>query len=284
MSPSPRLLLLIAALLVLAPASAVADPGATPTSTATSTAVGNPPLPSGERAGVRGGGETEALARQEAASALYLAGDFDGAARGYRTLLEEGWEGPALHLNLGNALARAGARGQAMASWHRALRLDPSDADARANLELAAAQNVDRLVGDAAPPLLERLVARAGDGLAVGLFGAAWVALWALLWLRGRAARRTRQALGAAASLAALLAALAGGLVAAKAADRRTPAAVVVAPVAPVREGPDKALKAAFELHEGTSVRVLEARGPLARVRLDNGLTGWVASADLEVI
>jgi uncharacterized protein YgiM (DUF1202 family) len=59
---------------------------------------------------------------------------------------------------------------------------------------------------------------------------------------------------------------------------------VVVAPVAPVREGPEKALKAAFELHEGTTVKVVEARGDQARVLLQNGLTGWVASADLEVL
>jgi len=58
----------------------------------------------------------------------------------------------------------------------------------------------------------------------------------------------------------------------------------VVAPAAPVREGPQRTLKAAFELHEGTTVKVLEARGDLARVQLDNGLTGWVASSDLEVI
>jgi len=51
-----------------------------------------------------------------------------------------------------------------------------------------------------------------------------------------------------------------------------------------VREGPERALKPAFELHEGTTVKVLEARGDLARVQLQNGLTGWVASSDLEVI
>jgi tetratricopeptide (TPR) repeat protein len=223
-------------------------------------------------------------ARLEAANTLYLAGDFDGAARAYRALVDEGYEGSALHLNLGNALARAGARGQAMASWLRALRLDPSDADARANLELARALNVDRLVGAADLPLSARLVERTSDGLAVGLFGAAWIALWGLLWLRGRSARRTRRALGAAALAASLLAVAAGALLAGKASDRRTPGAVVVAPVAPVREGPERALKVAFELHEGTTVKVVEARGDQARVLLQNGLTGWVASADLEVL
>jgi uncharacterized protein YgiM (DUF1202 family) len=59
---------------------------------------------------------------------------------------------------------------------------------------------------------------------------------------------------------------------------------VVVSPVTAVREGPQRTLKAAFELHEGTAVKVLEARGDLARVQLDNGLSGWMASADLEVI
>jgi tetratricopeptide (TPR) repeat protein len=222
--------------------------------------------------------------RLEAADALYHSGDFDGAARAYRALLDEGWEGPSLHLNMGNALVRAGARGQGMASYLRALRLDPSDADARANLELARAQNADRLVGAAEPSLLARLVARTGDGAAVASFGVAWVAMWVLLWLRGRAARRGRRALGALA-LAAALAAVAGGtLLAGKAAERRGTVAVVVVPAAPAREGPERSLKAAFELHEGTTVRVLEARGDQARVELENGLAGWVASADLEVI
>ena len=59
---------------------------------------------------------------------------------------------------------------------------------------------------------------------------------------------------------------------------------MVIAPVSPVREGPSRTLKTAFELHEGTTVRILEAQGDLARIRLLNGLEGWVASADLEVI
>jgi tetratricopeptide (TPR) repeat protein len=225
-----------------------------------------------------------AQAQLEAANALYLAGDLDGAIRAYRAILDAGWEGSALDLNLGNALARAGARGQAMASWLRALRLDPADADARANLELARAQDADQLVGAAEPPLHERLAERTGDLTAVLLFGAAWAAFWALLWLRSRATRSRRGLLATGATLAALLSLLSGALLAWKADDRRTPTAVVVAATAPVREGPARTLKPGFELHEGTVVRVLEARGDLARVRLANRLEGWVASADLEVL
>ncbi|HET9554864.1 MAG TPA: tetratricopeptide repeat protein, partial [Anaeromyxobacteraceae bacterium] len=191
---SPLLLVL---LLAAEPATPNATPAPAPAPTPTSTSTSAPtPTPT----------PTDPSARLERANALYLSGDFQGAARAYRALVDEGWEGASLHLNLGNALVRAGARGQAMASYERALRLDPADADARANLELARAENPDRLVGAAEPSLGERLVERTGDGLAVGLCGAAWIGLWALLWLRGRATRRARRLLGPAALLAALAA------------------------------------------------------------------------------
>jgi tetratricopeptide (TPR) repeat protein len=223
-------------------------------------------------------------ARAEQAGALYLAGDSEGAARGWRALVDEGWESAGLHFDLGNALLRLGHRGRAIASYQRALLLEPGDADAQANLEQARAQNVDRLVGEAQPPLHDRVVARTPAGAALALFGISWSAFWILLWLRSRSSRSARRWLGPAALLAALLAVGGGALLAGKAADRRTPAAVVIAPVSPVREGPSRTLKAAFELHEGTTVRIIEAQGEVARVRLLNGLEGWVASADLEVI
>ena len=269
----------LALLLILA-----ADPAATSTTTAPAA---DHPEPLGSAPEALRSGQAESRgpqARFEAANALYLSGDFDGAARAYRALHDEGWESAALQLNLGNALVRVGARGQGMAAYERALRLDPQDDDARANLEAARALNADRLVGAAEPSFLERVVSRTGDGVAVALFGAAWAALWATLWLRGRATPRGRRLLGPAALLAALLSVAGGALVAAKAGDRRVPSAVVVVPVAQVREGPERALKPAFEVHEGTRLRVLEARGDQARVKLENGLTGWLAAADLEII
>jgi SH3-like domain-containing protein len=41
-------------------------------------------------------------------------------------------------------------------------------------------------------------------------------------------------------------------------------------------------LKATFELHEGTRVRVVAAQEDFLRIRLEGGLEGWVASGDLE--
>jgi hypothetical protein len=228
------------------------------------------------------GPEDAPTARFEAANRAYLAGDFAAAARGYRDLVADGWESAALHHDLGNARWRMGKRGAAMASYARALRLDPGDADARANLDLARAENVDPVAGALAQPLLLRAAERVPDGLALAAFALAWLGQWAALAARRLAVAARRAALTALAVTAAVAAVGGGAVLAGKAAARSTPIAVVVAPSTPVREGAEAALQPSFELHEGTEVRVLELRGGAARVRLGSGLEGWVTAADLE--
>lgn len=228
-------------------------------------------------------GDGAPAARSEEANALYRAGDFAAAAAAYEALAAEGLTSPSLHLNLGNARMRLGRRGPAIASWERALRLDPGDDDARENLRAARADDPDRaLTGEAT--LFARLVERTGDGLAVLLFGLPWWALWGALALRTRRTGRARRALGAAALLAAVATLGGGALLAGRASDRRVPLAIVTAPTAPVREGPSPALKPAFELHEGSRVRVVRITGDFALARLEGGLEGWIAASDLEVL
>lgn len=223
-------------------------------------------------------------ARFGAATDAYLAGDFTTATRLWGELASEGLASPALHLNLGNAHLRAGRRGAAIASYLRALRLDPGDADARHNLELARAANVDRLVGGAGPSLLARVAARTSDGLASAAFAVPWGLLWVSLAARLVSPRRTRVWLGALGAGAALLALLGGSVLLARDADLRSAAAVVISPATGVREGPEEALRATTQLHEGTELKVLEVRAGSARVRLANGLEGWVPVRDLEAV
>lgn len=224
-------------------------------------------------------GGADPSARLAAANALLAAGDAEGAARGYEALRAEGLESAALHANLGTAHLRAGRRGAAVASYLRALRLDPRDADTRADLALA--RGPERL---AAPErsFLARVVERTPDGWAAAAFAVPWAALFAVLATRRRARGRARSALSAAALLAALAAAAGGALLVARAAERRVEVAVVIAAETPVRAGPEEALRPIFSLHEGSEVSLLEVRGGAARVRLANGLEGWVALATLE--
>jgi tetratricopeptide (TPR) repeat protein len=207
-------------------------------------------------------------ARFAEANARLEAGDSEAAARLYEALLADGLESPALHANLGAARLRAGRRGAAVASFERALRLDPRDADARADLALARGRRAGP--GAAEPPFLARVVERTPDAWAAAAFAAPWTALFLLLAL-GRGARgRTRTLLRLAATLAALLAALGAALLAGRAAERSAAVAIVVAAEAPLRDGPEEAL------------RLLEARGGAARVRLASGAEGWIRTADVE--
>jgi tetratricopeptide (TPR) repeat protein len=227
-------------------------------------------------------GAADPAARLAAANALQLAGDDAAAARAYEALAEEGWDGPDLRLGLGNARLGLGERGRAIASFERALRLDPWDADAQANLELARAANVDRLVGAGGRSAAERLVRRTPPALAAWSLAAAWWLLWGALALRRRARGPARGVLAAIALGAGIASGAAGALVAAAEHELAVPAAVVVAPATPAREGPSRTLRPSFELHEGTLVRILEDGGDLVRARLENGLEGWIAAEDVE--
>ena len=68
------------------------------------------------------------------AVASYRAGDFDASAASLT-----GIDAPEAHYNRGNALARGGQLGEAVAAYDRALELEPGHEDAKFNRELVAA-------------------------------------------------------------------------------------------------------------------------------------------------
>ena len=64
----------------------------------------------------------------------YAAGDFAGAARAYEEAVHEGRFSANLFSNLGDAYYRVGDKGRAILNYRRSLLLDPSQAEAAANL------------------------------------------------------------------------------------------------------------------------------------------------------
>lgn len=78
------------------------------------------------------------------ADSAYNADDFRQAADSYLNIIQT--EGPSakLYYNLGNAYYRLGEMGNAIISYERALRLDPSDQDARNNLAFVNSRITDR--------------------------------------------------------------------------------------------------------------------------------------------
>ncbi len=110
----------------------------------------------------------------------YTDGDLDLAVRLYRQAVTLGADDARLHFNLGNALARRGELGRAIASYLRAQRLAPRDGDTRTNLAWVRSHTRDlELAGGGLPPVVTQL-----DDLAHTLSVDEWAVVLVILgWL-----------------------------------------------------------------------------------------------------
>lgn len=224
--------------------------------------------------------EAEALFRK--ANDACLKEDLQGGIDGYEALVRAGWGSADVLYNLGTAELRQGRLGMAVLYLERALRLDPADADARANLEAARKMRVDKLVG--APeevgneePFASRLASHTGGDAWALAFLVLWIAAGVALLARRWAPARLRNLLLAAGLLAVAGAAPCAAVTAVHAfVEAGGRDAVVVAPSLKVREGPQESFKASFEVHEGLKVRLLDRDGRFRRIQLANGLQGWI--------
>ena len=221
------------------------------------------------------------------ANAAYLSGDVSRAIAAWDALVSEGIASTELETNLGAGYLRQGKRGLAALHFERALFLDPGDDDARADLTELRRGNVDRLEGDGEEGGMETLgrLLRPLPGFAaaialVGLWSAGWVLL-AIRLLRGEP-RWASLAAGACFAGAVLSALVTWG--AATGRQLALQRAVVVAQSVPAREGPGEKSVSRFEIHEGTTVRVEDEEPGFRRVKLANGLTGWVPAASVELV
>jgi tetratricopeptide (TPR) repeat protein len=215
----------------------------------------------------------------------YLHGDYDAAVAAYEELDREDVVSPDLFFNLGDAYFKKGALGPAIWAFERAAALDPDDEDVRFNLEqarkLAARQAHDKIEGEDRDPLWIRAVTALSPSTETWLFLALYLGFFAALFARRRASDDARPALTAVAAILAGMTLLAGSTVAGRAVLERVPFGVVLPDALAVKEGADVNYKTGFQLHAGLRVRLLERDQDWLRIRLANGLEGWVRAKDV---
>ncbi|HVV50418.1 MAG TPA: tetratricopeptide repeat protein, partial [Polyangia bacterium] len=215
----------------------------------------------------------------------FLHGDYAGAVAAYEELLHEGAASADLYFNLGDAYFRKGALGPAIWAFEKAAALDPGDDDARYNLgearKLAARQAHDRIEGEDRDPLWIRAVTALGPSAETWLFVAAYLGFFALLVVRGRARDDLRPALGAGVAVLGAAALLTGALLFGRARLDKLPFGVVLPDAVAVKDGADDSYRTSFEVHAGLRVRLVEQDQDWVRVRLGNGLEGWVHAAQI---
>lgn len=219
----------------------------------------------------------------------YLRGDYAAAIAAYEQLDRQQIVSAELTFNLGNAYYRQGQLGRAIWCWERALAIDSDQDDARYNL--AQARKVestrvhDKIEGAEREPTWIRAVTQLGTATETWLFVSLYVAFFVALGLRLRARRQagpdpTEGGHGSAwTALAAILgagAALAGLLLIGRVAIDHMPSGIVLSDQADVKEGADPNYKTSFQVHAGLHVRLLDHDQDWVRIRLANGLEGWV--------
>jgi len=218
----------------------------------------------------------------------HLRGDYAAAAAAYEQLDRQQVVSVDLYYNLGVTYFRQGRLGKAIWAFERALVVSPDDEDARFNLtqtrKLADQRARDKLEGAEREPPWIRVVTYLGPSTQVWLFSGLYLACFALLFVRRRLAVDSRVAVTTGAAVLGVSALLSGLLILGRLHLDRTPFAVVLPDRVEAKEGADSSLRTSFAVHGGLRVRVLERERDWARVRLANGLEGFVRLEDLGLL
>jgi tetratricopeptide (TPR) repeat protein len=218
----------------------------------------------------------------------HLRGDYAGAVAAYEQLDRQRVVSADLYYNLGVTYFRQGQLGHAIWAFERALVVAPDDEDARFNLaqvrKLADQRAHDKLEGAEREPLWTRLVTFFSPGTEVWLFCGLYLGCFALLFVRRRMAEDSRLAVTTAAAVLGSAALLAGALLLGRMNLDRIPFAVVLPDTVAVKEGADNNFRTSFQVHGGLRVQVLDREQDWVRVRLANGLDGFVHAEDLGLL
>jgi len=233
-------------------------------------------------------GETIDQAYRRALTDL-VEGRYAKAAEGLERVAAVPTRHEDVYYNLGCAYFRLGKLGLAIYNFERSLVLDAGGDDARFNL--AAARNVvstrvkDVLKGVPNETFWGALVSTTSTrGWWVALLVAWWIFFALLLVVRRLDSGPARSGLIAATALVALVTLGAGGLLAGSLHRQRAKVGIVLPDRLPARQGPSSGARETFKLHAGLRATVQAEASGWLRIRLANGLEGWVERRDLGLL
>ena len=237
-----------------------------------------------------GGGQ--AYAQQDllnTAAAAYDSAHYAQAIEAYEQVAAQYGVNPELYYNLGNSYYKLKNYPKAILNYERCLLYDPSNVDARENVELARLQCVDKI--EAIRPMFfvnwsnairDRFSCDTWGTLAIVLF-LLFIAGCGLYFFSHRTARRKLGFYGALLAIALSLVCIhyAG---AQRDHIMQRDYAIVMTPSVIVRSSPADSGTQLFTIHEGLKVRIRSTLSGWSEIELSDGQVGWMPSDGLEVI
>lgn len=236
---------------------------------------------------------SETVARADSA---YSADDFALATSLYTQALKEEGSSSQLFYNLGNSCYREGNLGMAIVNYERALKLDPTNTDARTNLEFVNTRIADKQMDDGSvmTTLRNRIVSafRADTwAMIAAVLFIIFIASAAVYVFSSAVAVRKASFFGGIIVFLITVAALVLSFDAANRVETDR-MAIVLPPASQLSTSPREARNAqeqAFLLHEGTKVEIVDSilnpgEGLWYEVRVGSHDRAWIKAADLERI
>lgn len=224
----------------------------------------------------------------EEAEQLARDGKFNEAVDAYEAVLASGYENADVYYNLGYAYFKTGALGKAILNFERSRRLNPSDPDVLANLDLA--YSLTDKMQTVEPFVLDKWWQGVKDSfgsdgwavLFVTLFFLALCGIGCFLFLDSVAARKIG-------FFSALLLAIAAVFALSVSLQKRSEIlnsdeAIIMSSSVTLQTSPDKNGSQMAVLHEGTYVKIIDTLGEWIEVRLKDGNIGWLKANEVEKI
>lgn len=219
----------------------------------------------------------------------YIKNDYASAIQIYEALLKNG-EAAELYYNLGNSYYKADDIAKAILNYERALLLQPGNADIRANLEIARAKTVDKVIPmpeiffvSWIKSLINSLSIDAWAKIGVICFFLLLASLYFFFFSRNIGWKKTGFIAGLVFLVVVILANVFAFQQKRELLDRNT--AIVLTPSVTVRSTPSESGTSLFILHEGRKVEIKDASmREWKEIRLEDGKVGWVPASSIEII
>lgn len=238
----------------------------------------------------------DALSLTEKGDSAYEADNYVQAEQYYLKAVQQEGASSSLYYNIGNAYYRQGNLGKAVVNYERALRLDPTDSDARANLEFVQGKLADKQLDDGSimtrisDSTINAFKADTWAVIAVGLF-AVFIACMAVYLFASAVALRKISFFG---GIVVFIVTFITVVISFAAANRKVSSdyGVILPPAAQLATTPREArsqAEQAFLLHEGTKVLIVDsistaAEGKWYEVRVGARDRAWIKADDIEKI
>ena len=224
------------------------------------------------------------------ADSLYAQCKYKEAADAYNAIITTKGEVADLYYNLGNCYYKLGDIPHAILNYERALLLDPSDEDTRANLTLARSKTTDKVTPSSEMFFVtwwrELCNSMSIDGWkTMGIVTFILTLLGCLFYLFFHATIVRK--IGFYCALLLLIVTIVSNLCAYTQHQTITQrnAAIITTPVVTVKSSPDPSSTQLFVIHEGSRVQLMgNVTGEWSEILFEEGKQGWVPTTSFEII